>query len=122
MKKLALVCLVLAASAALADEKPDYTREGLRRTFSATVIELGPKPKPRFQVKFGYVEFRALGMDWRIMFLPVAPLSGTRLDVTQEPPDPFELTGVTVNQAPVEEVQMTAELKAELRRLKRVTR
>jgi hypothetical protein len=123
MKRAALVLCAFAAVSAFAEEKPDYSREGLRRTFSAHVIELGPKPKPRFQFKFGAIEFRALGMDWRISYLPVAPLSGTRMGVTQTPPDPFELTGVSIARAPAEEeIQMTAELRAELRRIKRITR
>lgn len=121
MKRLALVLLV--TSAVFADEKPDYSRDGLRRTFSAHVIELGEKPKPRIQFKFGSIEFRALGMDWRILYLPVPPLSGTRLGVTQTPPDPFELTGVSIPGGQAYEVESTPrELRAELRRIKRITR
>ena len=122
MRTLVAAAAVVLLTHALAADEPDYSREGLRRTFSAHVIELGPKPKPRVQFKFGSIEFRALGMDWRILYLPLPPLSGTRLGVTQEPPDPFALTGVTIGGTPLEEVQTTPELRAELRRIKRITR
>lgn len=118
-----LLAAVLVATPMLAAEEPDYSREALRRQFSAHVIELGPKPKPRVQFKFGAIEFRALGMDWRIAYLPVMPLSGTRMGVTQQPPNPFELTGVAIAGTPAEELEPPSrELRAELRRIKRITR
>lgn len=122
MRILAAVAVLLFA-AALDAEEPDYSREGLRREFSARVIELGPRPKPRVQFKFGAIEFRALGMDWRISLLPVPPLSGTRMGVTQELPDPFALTGAAMPGAPAHEIEETPrEIRAELRRIRRVTR
>ena len=127
MRALLIAAVLLAASGLRADEpqlKPDYSRESLRRTFSAHVIELGPKPKPRVQFHIGAIEFRALGMDWRIIYLPIMlPLSGTRPGVTQELPDPFALTGTSIAGAPPYELESTPrELKAELKRIERVTR
>jgi hypothetical protein len=124
MKTLAAVAAILFAFAIHADE-PDYSRDALRQTFSAKVIELGPKPKPRVQFKLGAIEFRALGMDWRLIYLPIMlPLSGTRPGVTQELPDPFALTGAVLPGAPAHEItdETPREIKAELRRIKRVTR
>ena len=122
MRILAAVAALVFAAAVNAEE-PDYSRDNLRKTFSAKVIELGPRPKPRVQFKFGAIEFRALGMDWRISLLPVAPLSGTRPGVTQQLPDPFALTGAVMPGAPAHEIEETPrEIRAELRRIRRVTR
>jgi hypothetical protein len=123
MKTLAAVAAAVFAVSMSADE-PDFTREGLRKSFSAKVIELGPRPKPRVQFKFGAIEFRALGMDWRLFYLPMAmPLSGTRPGVTQEFPDPFALAGAVLPGAPAHEIEPESrELRAELRRIRRMTR
>ena len=85
----ALLFLILAASSALATEQPsdtDYSRDGLRRALSISMSDLPPKPNGR-HFHFGYVEFRALGMDWRISYLPILPpLPGsTPLDARKMP-------------------------------------
>ena len=127
MTRTALLAALLAAGPALfatEPQPPDYSRDALRRTFAMHVIELGPKPKPRVRFTFGAIEFRALGMDWRILYLPLAmPLSGTRTGVTQELPDPFALTNVALpGPRPYEIETAPRELKAELKRIERVTR
>ena len=118
--------ILLAAHAVNGEEpqKPDYSRETVLKAFYIPPIELGPRPKPRVQFHFGAIEFRALGMDWRIIYLPIMlPLSGTRMGVTQTPPDPFELTGVSLpGEPPPEVISQSRELRAELKRIKRVTR
>lgn len=123
---LAVAIVVLATQAVNAQEtsKPDYSRDAMREAFYIPPIELGPRPKPRVQFKFGAIEFRALGMDWRIIYLPIMlPLSGTRLDVTQEPPNPFELTDTVLpGKPPIELNEPPREVRAELRRIRRATR
>ena len=96
MRLLGICLAVLAASAAAAQEPepPDFTREGLQRSFAARAIDLPERPKPNVRVGFGVIEFRAFSMDWRIAFLPILPpLHGSAPTTTNMPPDPFLLTG-----------------------------
>ena len=127
MRKLvALLVLVVTADVVSAGEppKPDYSQDAVLKAFYIPHIELGPRPEPRVKFRFGVIEFRALGMDWRLFYLPMAmPLSGTRMGVTQTPPDPFELTGVAFPNEPAPELEpQSRELRAELKRIRRVTR
>ena len=127
MSRLLLIAFLLLAAQAVSGEepqKPDYSRDTVLEAFYVPHIELGPRPKSRVQFHFGAIEFRALGMDWRIIYLPIMlPLSGTRMGVTQTPPDPFELTRVALPNQPVPELlPQSRELRAELKRIKRVTR
>src|SRR5437868_11726978 len=47
----------------------------------------------RVHFHLGYFQFHALGMDWRIFYLPLAaPLPGARLEDAAKLPNPFELT------------------------------
>jgi hypothetical protein len=48
--------------------------------------------EPAVQFHLGTVEFRALGSDWRFVYAPMAPLSGSIPRTTNEIPDPFLLT------------------------------
>ena len=126
IRLLAIATVLVAASAAMAEEppqKPDYSRDAVLKAFHVPYIELGPRPKPRVQFKFGAIEFRALGMDWRLLYLPMMmPLSGTRMGVTNQPPNPFELTGVALPGRPAHELEeQSRELRAELKRIKRIT-
>jgi hypothetical protein len=126
MRLLMIATALLAALAVNAQdspaEKPDYSRDTVLRAFYVPPIELGPRPQPRVQFKFGRIEFRALGMDWRVWYLPMAPLSGTRMGVTQEMPDPFKLTGVSLPGAPAHELPVESrQLRAELKRIRRIT-
>ena len=89
IRSAALVLVIIAAASALATEQAtdtDYSRDGLRRALSISMSDLPPKPSSR-HFHFGYVEFRALGMDWRISYLPIAaPLPGsTPLDARKMP-------------------------------------
>lgn len=125
MKRLAVACIaaILAFSAAADDPpapSPDYSRDSLLR-----LVSEAPEPPPRERnVKhhFGAVEFRALGMDWRLFYLPVAmPLSGSGLRTSSSMPDPFELTG-TVYATPAKPWRERRQLRAELRRINRSER
>jgi hypothetical protein len=94
MRLLTGILFVTALTLPAFSQEVDYSREELNRVFAMRQIELGPRPAPKVRYGFGYIEFRALGMDWRLLYLPIAmPLSGTETDVTQTLPDPFALTG-----------------------------
>lgn len=129
IRTIAALAAVLALSAICRADPPppDFSRPALQRVFSAHVIELGDKPKPRVQFRFGAIEFRALGMDWRVLYLPLAmPLSGTRPTTSSQPPDPFALTGLGLTGQALGDPQLSRrdqrELKAELKRIRRLDR
>jgi hypothetical protein len=125
MKKTGAAAIVfaLATFSVAAQEQPqpagDFSRPALQRTFSMRRIELPERPKRRVQFHFGAVEFRALGMDWRILYLPIAvPLAGTRVRANNEYPDPFELT--RPNTPPVRLFDpMRKDVRVELRRIEK---
>jgi hypothetical protein len=119
------IAVILAAQSALAqDSKPGYSKDNLQRTFSAHMIELPDRPEPTVRFRFGSIEFHALGVDWRILYLPVVmPVSGTEPVTVRQLPDPFKLTGVQIAGArPYEPETRRSELRAELKRIRRVTR
>ena len=117
----AVVALLLltAASAAFADEGPrsDYSRLTLLRLFSPTARVGGA------QWYTGYVEFRALGVHWRVLYLPIAkPV--VRLEDEATIPNPFELTGTAYAStlpSPVFDNDRSWELEQEYRRVQRLT-
>jgi hypothetical protein len=115
-----LIVLLLAAGAAQAQERPDYSRDTLMRFFANEDVRAEGDPDIRFYV--GAVAFRALGQNWRINYLPImAPLPGTRFGVTREWPDAFALTNTPIATTP-RTWRTTREMNAELRRIERVTR
>ena len=122
MRRLALLACFLALPA-LAQEQPDYSRQNLLRVFAPHEIDLPPRPPGRVQWHIGYVDFHALGMDWRVMYLPIAaPLSGTRLNEVAKPPDPFALTNTPIaNSRPLLLDDPSRDTRAELRRVRRRT-
>jgi hypothetical protein len=99
MKPSAAALLFLLTAAPLTAEEPpavDASREALQK-FVASIPE-PPPPHPR-NVTFhiGAIEFRALGARWRFNYLPIMlPLSGSRMGVTREWPDPFELSQASI--------------------------
>jgi hypothetical protein len=109
-----LVALLLISPAAVAQESPDYSRDTLLRIFAEQPEE--EQPDVRFYV--GAVEFRAMGSDWRFVYAPLLPLSGSIIGVTQEWPDPFALTRTAI--ATPARVNRSREFREELRRIDRV--
>lgn len=104
MQRIALVVSLVLASAAFAQavQKPDYSREALRK--SLVVINEDHPPVPQtVRWGFGSVEFRAFGMNWRVAFLPFAmPFSGSVRGSNPSTmwPDPFALTGTQFAETP----------------------
>jgi hypothetical protein len=100
-------------------ENPDYSKPTLMRVFSAD--EKPPVRPRRVKVTLAGLEFRALGMDWRIGFMPVMPMAGSRHTTSKEWPDAFSLTGTQFASPPRTWRQQRA-LSAELRRIERLDR
>jgi hypothetical protein len=101
MKMLAWVALAVAVALPVWTQESNYSQEQLDRTFAMRQIDLPERPEGRVRYGLGYVDFRALGIDWRLIYLPIAmPLSGTRMGTTNEWPDPFALTSTAVATTP----------------------
>ena len=122
MKTTTFAILILLGATSLGAEeaqpepaKPDYSKESLQRF----VLSIPEPPKRERNVRFhiGAIEFGAVGTRWRFNYLPIMmPLSGTRLGVTREWPDPFALTG-TVIATPRRAWRTQRKVDAELRRI-----
>ncbi|HKR62179.1 MAG TPA: hypothetical protein VJZ00_00500 [Thermoanaerobaculia bacterium] len=85
-----MLLLAFAALGAQADERPDYSTQGLLRLFS------GETPRPTgeraLQFSYGVIDYRTFG-GTHVRFSPaVLPLSGSEFRTTQVMPDPFALT------------------------------
>jgi hypothetical protein len=72
-----VVLMISATASSAADpEKPDYSQEHLRELFAQT--EAPPPVQSNVRWGVGGVEFRAFGMNWRVLYLPfLPPLSGS---------------------------------------------
>ncbi len=127
MKHAGAVVIVLAlAVTAAAQEKtpaspPDYSREKLIQIF-ANEPETKPVEK-RVQFDFGFIDWRALGMRWRIGYLPfLVPLAGSepwRYNGSMGAfPDPFELTHTEIASPPRTWKQMR-DMSAEMKRIEK---
>ena len=123
--KTTITILVLLAAASLSaqetETKPDYSKPTLQRF----VMSMPDAPPPRIRnVRFhvGAVEFGALGTRWRFNYLPImTPLSGSRLGVTQEWPDPFSLSGTPIA-TPKRAWRTQRQVNSELRRIEQTER
>ena len=84
---LAVVLFAAATTTAFADDDAEKLK---------AFRDLNPdRPATGHAVQWhlGYVEFRALGMDWRIFYLPImAPLPGSGFQNTGKLPNAFDLT------------------------------
>ena len=116
---------LLVAGAALAQETvdgrqtppPDYSREKLREILSHT--EEAPNRPGNTEFTPGAVFFTALGMRWRINYLPFrAPLPGSVRYTTGYNVDPFALTGTEIAQTPRTFAARRA-INAEMKRIER---
>ncbi|HEY4640323.1 MAG TPA: hypothetical protein VII75_03190 [Thermoanaerobaculia bacterium] len=119
---IALLFMTIAGAAyAQSAPPPDYSADHLRQIFSTQPAGDEPLPQRNVHFGFGTIEFRALGMDWRIGFLPIlAPLPGSVPGTTNHLPDAFSLNHLVIPGAPPP-VERTADMKRELRRIARLT-
>jgi hypothetical protein len=120
---LALLCSAFAAAAQEpaeepAAEKPDYSKDTLVRLFSDVAER--DEVERRIDYGFGYIDFRALGMRWRVGYLPILqPLQGSQPWRNQDRwPDPFALTRTEIA-SPPRTWRQSREMSAELRRIER---
>lgn len=129
MKLRFFIVLAFVASAAFAQEQqteekpvenPDFSKPTLMRVLA---YDEAPDRLRRFHHTPGAIEFRALGMDWRLAYLPILmPLSGSRMGVTNQWPDPFALAGTQIAPPPTRTWRERRAYNAELRRINRSDR
>ena len=121
-----LVFVAFALRAAAQEGAPppriDASPESLRQ-FVASIPEPPPKQPRKVTFRFGMIEFRALGMRWRIGYLPIeTPLPGTRFGIpTKEWPDAFALTGTQIATTP-RSWHTQRQVNAEIRRIEKTER
>jgi hypothetical protein len=118
--------ILLVTCGALADEpvtttRTDYSRPTLFHFVANNEIRMSPLPEHithgRVQWHLGWAEFRALGMDWRIFYLPIAiPMAGTALHDHAKVPNAFELTGTPFATGPQIYPDPTASVNREAKR------
>jgi len=122
---------LLIASAMLGDEpattRPDYSREALLHFVASNDIRMSPLPDHlppgRIQWHLGWMEFRALGMKWRIFYLPIAvPLAGSGLQNVANVPNPLEMTGTPFPASPQLYPDRSAAVDRELKRVLKLER
>jgi len=95
----ALVVFLLA-SAIVAEDPPkqDYSREALLRFAASNEIKMSPLPDHlppgRIQWHIGWMEFHALGMEWRVVYLPITmPLAGSGIQDVANVPNALDSSG-----------------------------
>lgn len=106
MRSIVIVAAAFVAVTAIAQEQqptpqPDYSREALFHFVARNDIEMSPLPDHlppgRIQWHFGWMEFRGLGMEWRVVYLPIAvPLAGSGLQNVARVPNPIEMAQIPV--------------------------
>jgi hypothetical protein len=123
--------ILLTASAALAQEtttaRQDYSRETLLRFVANNEIRMSPLPDhlPPGRVKWhlGWMEFRALGMQWRVFYLPImVPLAGSGLQNVAKVPTAFELTNTPFATGPQLYPDRSASVNREMKRVLKLER
>src|SRR5437764_5717142 len=94
------LAVLLFASATLAEDAPkqNYSREALLRFAASNEIKMSPLPEHlppgRIQWHIGWMEFRALGMQWHIVYLPIAmPLAGSGMQDVANVPNALQQPG-----------------------------
>ncbi len=123
MRTSTAVLLLFLATAAVGQDAsaaadPDYSRDSLLRILADTER---PEREPAVRYYVGAVEFRALGSNWRFIYLPIMmPFSGSMLRTSNSLPDPFELTGTAIA-TPPRAWRTQRKVNDELRRIERIT-
>jgi hypothetical protein len=123
---------LLLTSAILAEDPPtakkeDYSRDAMLRFVANNEIKMSPLPEHlppgRIQWHLGWMEFRGLGMKWRIFYLPIAiPLAGSALHDHARIPNALELTGTPVATGPQLFPDPTSAVKREVKRVLKLER
>jgi hypothetical protein len=96
---IAAAFVVVAVTAAAQEQSavpPDYSRDALLHFVARNDIKMSPLPDHlppgRIQWHFGWMEFRGLGMNWRVVYLPIAvPLAGSGIQNAARVPNPLDM-------------------------------
>jgi len=121
VKRILIVLFLLAATAALADEHDDAEKLKAFRDLNPD----RPRTGHDVQWRLGYVTFRALGMDWRIFYLPILPaLPGSGMQNTAKIPNPLELTQTPYSSTmpPMFDKDRSWAVEREYRRIEKLTK
>jgi hypothetical protein len=113
-----LALLLLTASAAAQDTRPDYSKDTLLRLFVAAAEQESENP---IRYRRGAVEFRALGTSWKFNYLPMMAFQGTLSGVSMELPNAFALTNTAIATSP-RSWRTRREVNAELKRIEKTER
>jgi hypothetical protein len=105
----------------------DYSRDALLRFVASNEIKMSPLPEHlhggRIQWHLGWMAFRGFGMQWRIVYLPIAiPLAGSTLHDIAKIPNALELTGTPIAAGPQLYPDRTAAVNRELKRVLKIER
>ncbi len=114
-----LALLLLVAVTGQAQERPDYSSQGLLRLFSGEPVKESSDDGLRFS-PYGIIDYRFSNTN--LKFSPILlPLSGSEFRTTQVWPDPFSLTRTQIATSKrAWRTQRT--LNAELRRIEKLER
>jgi hypothetical protein len=123
---------VLVTNAAVAQQQPaatqaDYSRNALLHFVERSDITMSPLPDHlppgRIQWHIGWMEFRGLGVDWRIFYLPIViPLAGSGIQHVASVPNPLELTGTRFATSPDLFRERSASVNREVKRVMKLQR
>jgi hypothetical protein len=93
---------LLVAHTAFAQGQPatnqrDYSRDAMLHFVGRDEIKMSPLPDHlppgRIQWHTGWLEFRGLGMEWRVVYLPIAvPIAGSGFQNVARVPNPLDMT------------------------------
>jgi len=69
------------------------------------------------------MEFRGLGMQWRIFYLPLlVPLAGSGIQNTAKVPNPLELSGTPIATGPDVFRERSASVNREIKKIRKIER
>lgn len=133
MRSLAVACaaflvpFTILAQDPSTNTSPDYSRDALRHFAANSEIKMSPLPDHlppgRIQWHIGWMEFGALGMHWRVFYLPIAvPLAGSGLNNVAKIPNPLEMTGPRIAPALQLYPDRTAAVNREMKRVLKMER
>lgn len=121
-----IVVLTSAIAEGQPTTQPDYSRDALFHFVARSDIKMSPLPDhlppDRIQWHIGWMEFRGLGMQWRIVYLPIAvPLAGSGLHNVARVPNPLEMTAPIAG-SPQLLAQRSASVNREMKRVLKLQR
>ncbi|HEV7425058.1 MAG TPA: hypothetical protein VGQ46_01730 [Thermoanaerobaculia bacterium] len=121
------VAVTAAAQEPRLTPPPDYSRDALLHFVGRSDIKMSPLPdhlEPgRIRWHAGWFEFRGLGMQWRIVYLPiVAPLSGTGLRSVATVPNPLDMTPTRIASGTDVFAERRASVNREMKRVLKLQR